>query len=116
MVNLIHRKAQMFSLILEPPDILPLSFGREVMDEGSFAQLSCIVTKGDEPITISWTFHGSEITSDLGIITTPIGTRGSMLIISKVGYSNNGEYTCSAKNNAGLKSETVNLKVNGNYT
>ena len=85
------------------------------MDEGSFAQVSCIATKGDEPIAISWTFHGTKISSDLGIITTPIGTRGSMLIISSVGYSHNGKYTCTAKNNAGQKSELVDLKVNGNY-
>ena len=86
------------------------------MDEGSFAQVSCIAAKGDEPISLSWTFHGSKISSDLGIITTPIGTRGSMLVISSVSYQNNGIYTCSASNNAGQKSETVNLKVNGNFS
>ena len=84
------------------------------MNEGSFAQVSCIATEGDEPMTISWTFHGSKISSDLGIITTPIGTRGSMLLISSVGYQHNGEYTCTAKNHAGQKSETTHLFVNGN--
>ena len=60
---------------LEPPDLLPLSFGREVMDEGSLAQVSCIAAKGDEPLSLSWTFHGSKISSDLGIIITPIGSK-----------------------------------------
>ena len=83
------------------------------MDEGSFVQLSCIVITGDEPLTISWTFHGQDISSDLGIMTTAIGTRGSMLIISSVGHRHSGEYTCTAKNEAGSKSETALLKVNG---
>ena len=83
------------------------------MDEGSFVQLSCIAITGDEPLTISWTFHGQGISSDLGIMTTPIGARGSMLIISSVGHRHSGEYTCTAKNNAGIASETAVLKVNG---
>ena len=31
------------------------------MNEGSFAQLSCIAAVGDEPMQLSWTFHGSKI-------------------------------------------------------
>jgi hypothetical protein len=84
------------------------------MDEGSFAQLSCIAARGDEPLQLSWTFHGSRISSDLGIITTPIGSRGTMLIISKVGHRHNGAYTCTAKNNAGKATMSTFLKVNGN--
>ena len=83
------------------------------MDEGGFAQVSCIVTKGDEPLSISWTFHGSHITSDLGITTTPLGTKGSSLMIPSVGYSHRGNYTCQATNSAGTRAQTVELKVNG---
>ena len=36
----------------EPPEILPFDFGKTVLDEGDFAHLSCIVTKGDVPINI----------------------------------------------------------------
>ena len=100
-------------LILVLPDLTPLTFGRDVVDEGSFAQLSCIVMTGDEPLTISWTFHGQHISSDLGIITTPIGGRGSMLIISSVGHRHSGHYTCTANNEAGARSETAVLRVNG---
>ena len=93
--------------------MLPLSFGAEVMNEGAFAQVSCIVTEGDEPLVISWSFHGSNITSDLGIVTTPIGSRGSMLIISSVGHRHRGNYTCKASNIAGTRSQAATLKVNG---
>ena len=55
--------------------MLPLSFGADVMSEGDFAQVSCIVRKGDEPLAIAWSFHGSHITDNLGIIVSPIGRR-----------------------------------------
>jgi Immunoglobulin I-set domain len=83
------------------------------MNEGSFAQASCIVSEGDEPLTISWTFYGTDITADLDISISPIGTRGSMLLISSVGHKHRGNYTCTARNMAGSTAQTVELKVNG---
>ena len=116
-----HRKAHFNFLVIllisfyfvEPPDLLPLSFGRDVMDEGSFAQVSCIVNKGDQPLSISWSFHGSNITSDLGITTMPTGPRGSLLMIPSVGHKHRGSYTCKAANSAGVRTQTVELRVNG---
>ena len=83
------------------------------MDAGGFAQVSCIVTKGDQPLAISWSFHGSNITSDLGISTMPTGPMGSLLMIPSVGHKHRGNYTCKASNEAGVRSATVELKVNG---
>ena len=85
------------------------------MNEGRFAQLSCIATSGDEPLYLSWTFHGSKISSDLGIMTAPIGSRGTMLVISSVSHKHNGTYTCTAKNHAGVASISTVLKVNGMF-
>ena len=99
-------------MFLVSPQLVPLTFGRDIVDQGDFAQLSCIAMKGDEPMSISWTFHG-ESGSDPGILTTPIGMRGSMLVISSVGKDHNGNYTCTAKNEAGTASQTAILKVNG---
>ncbi len=103
----------MLLFLLEPPNLLPLSFGAEVMNEGAFSQLSCIVSEGDEPLHISWSFHGSNITSDLGIITTPIGNRGSMLLDSSASHRHRGVYTCTASNGAGVRTSSVELRVNG---
>ena len=108
-----HQLTSISHSILEPPEMLPLSFGAAVMSEGDFAQVSCIVRRGDDPLSIAWSFHGSNITSDLGIVTAPIGQRGSMLIISSIGHRHRGNYTCTAKNEAATMSETVELKVNG---
>ena len=102
-----------FMSFLVSPQLAPLTFGRDVVDAGDFAQLNCIAMKGDEPLTISWTFHGQGISSGLGIAVTPLGSRASMLSIAKVGYRHNGNYTCNAKNGAGVVSETAVLRVNG---
>ena len=91
-----------------------MSFGSDVLNEGAFGQLSCVVTEGDQPLSISWTFHGAELGSDLDIVTTPIGRRGSMLLISRVGHKHSGSYTCQATNTAGTHTQTAHLYVNGN--
>jgi hypothetical protein len=92
---------------------LPLSLGRDVLNENDIAQASCIAVRGDEPMTIKWTFHGSSISSDPGILTTPIGGRGSNLIIMRVDSRHSGQYTCTASNEAGSRSASVQLTVNG---
>lgn len=97
----------------EPPEILPLTFGKETVDEGEFAQVICIVNKGDEPLVITWSLHGSVISSEPSVSTTLLGTRTSMLTIQTVGYRHTGHYTCTAKNRAGVVSGTTELKVNG---
>ena len=93
---------------------MPLTFGRDVLDEGEFAQLVCIASKGDEPLSLSWALKGDVISSEPTLTTASLGTRTSMLTISSVGYRHSGTYTCTAKNKAGITSETAELKVNGN--
>ena len=93
--------------------MLPLTFGADVMNEHDFVQASCVVRKGDDPLKISWSFHGADITTDTGIIITPLGTKASMLSISSVGHKHRGNYTCTAKNHAGITHQTVELRVNG---
>ena len=95
---------------------MPLNFGSDVLDEGEFAQLLCIVRKGDEPLTLSWALKGAKISSEPGLTTSSLGTRTSMLTISSVGYRHSGTYTCTAKNHAGVTSQTAELKVNGKYS
>ena len=83
------------------------------MNEGQFAQVVCIVTKGDEPLVITWALHGQIVSSEAGLSTTTLGTRTSMLTIQSVGYRHSGQYTCTASNQAGARSQSVVLKVNG---
>ena len=99
--------------LIELPTIMPLTFGRDILNEGQFAQVVCIVTEGDEPLKLSWSLQGETVSSEAGLSTTSLGTRTSMLTIQSVGYRHSGIYTCTASNHAGSRSESVRLKVNG---
>lgn len=83
------------------------------MNEGQFAQVVCIVTQGDEPLSITWSLQGEIVSSEPGLSTTSLGTRTSMLTIDSVGYRHSGVYTCTASNRAGSASNSVQLRVNG---
>ena len=107
----------MNSVIPEPPQIVPFSFGKEIFDEGEYAQISCIVSSGDIPLKISWSLQGSdnEISGGAhGITTAPLGTRASFLSIDSVGSQHGGDYTCTVRNEAGVASLSTRLGVNGN--
>ena len=97
----------------EPPQIVPINFGKDKFDEGSSAQILCSVSDGDEPLTIRWAFHGNSISSDSGIMTSNLGTKTSFLMINSVSHEHRGSYTCLAKNKAGSSSSTAELNVNG---
>ena len=92
---------------------MPLTFGADVLDEGQFAQVICIVGKGDEPLTISWSLQGEIVSSEPSLTTNSLGTRTSMLTIQNVGYRHSGSYTCNASNRAGSAAQSVELRVNG---
>ena len=62
---------------------------------------------------ITWSLKGKELNSGDSIMTTMLGKRASMLIISNVDYTHIGEYTCRATNQAGSVTHSTELKVNG---
>ena len=100
-------------LIAEPPVIVPFSFGSPVVNTGVYAQLTCVVSQGDMPITITWSLKGTELNSGPSITTTMLGRRASMLVIASVDYTHIGEYTCRATNTAGSVTHSAELNVNG---
>jgi len=84
-----------------------------VVNEGLYAQVSCIVQSGDLPIFISWSLKGDVISSEPGLTTSQLGQRASILSIDSVGYRHSGTYTCNARNEAGIATSSAELKVNG---
>lgn len=92
---------------------MPITFGKDILDEGEFAQLFCSVNRGDEPLTITWALKGDDVSSEPGLTTTALGTRTSVLTIQSVGYRHSGTYTCTAKNRAGSAAKSAELRVNG---
>jgi hypothetical protein len=49
----------------------------------------------------------------MGITTTRVGGRASMLVIDHVIAGHSGNYTCTAENLVGLTNFTASLVVNG---
>lgn len=76
-------------------------------------QVACTISKGDKPLRISWNFYGEDLSSNMGVITMPVGDSMNVLSIPSVGIANRGNYTCVAKNSAGYDSYTAQLFVNG---
>jgi hypothetical protein len=71
------------------------------------------VVKGDLPLKVTWSFHGEELSSHMGISTTKIGDRTSLLTIDSVMAGHSGNYTCTAENSSGTASYSASLLVNG---
>ena len=73
-----------------------------------------MITRGDKPLTITWSLKGDIISSAPTLSTTMLGTQASMLVITSVDYHHSGIYTCRAENPAGITTYSAELKVNGN--
>ena len=89
------------------------------MNQGEFAQLICVIRRGDEPLSLTWSLKGDVISSDPDLSTTMLGRRTSVLTIASVGYSGShhiGTYTCRASNPAGSRTYSADLKVNDKNT
>jgi hypothetical protein len=97
------------------PHIIPFALDEDI-NTGESVQLNCHVSKGDKPLKITWNFHGEELSSHMGITTTKIGDRTSLLTISSVMAGHSGNYTCTAQNAAGSISYTTTVHVNGSVS
>lgn len=95
---------------------MPFAFGSDTIEAGEMAQLQCIVSSGDAPIHITWSFHSKDSSTrkQTGVSTMKVGERSSLLIIDSVTSEHVGTYTCSAKNPSGNASYSADLQVNGN--
>lgn len=96
-----------------PPKISPFSFGEEAVSYGEMVSIQCAIGGGDLPVKISWLLNGSPLTHDLGILTERRGSRINILTIDAVSAKHAGNYTCVARNNAGVTEHDSTLIVNG---
>lgn len=92
------------------PFITPFAF-EEQNFAGETVQITCLVAKGETPLKISWDFDGQD--SQLGMSTSRIGERMSVLLIETLMASHTGNYTCTAENHAGKANYTAALVVSG---
>lgn len=101
-----------FVLFLVKPNIVPFHFEDPIF-AGQAAQVTCLISEGDLPLLISWTFQNSDITRLSGVTSTNIGKRAKVLLIEPTQYEHTGNYTCVASNPAGVANFTTALHVNG---
>lgn len=77
----------------------------------------CSVSKGDLPLKMWWTFNDHSdnynLTSNDGIIINRNSQKVSSLLIEAVKARHRGNYTCFAKNKAGMSSHSAYLAING---
>lgn len=77
------------------------------------ASVTCAVVKGDTPIDIVWKLNNNRISTNDGILIMRGGQRNSLLSIDLVNSRHAGNYTCIAKNTAGIVQHSTELFVNG---
>ncbi|XP_066145682.1 cell adhesion molecule Dscam1 isoform X29 [Euwallacea fornicatus] len=93
------------------PHVVPFSFGESATHTGHAAQATCLVSEGDVPLKISWTFNKKPIDLTSGVNTINVGAKASLLLIDAVGEENAGNYTCRVSNFAGSAQYTASLDV-----
>ncbi|KAJ8967482.1 hypothetical protein NQ314_002796 [Rhamnusium bicolor] len=93
------------------PHIVPFSFGDSAVYSGQTTQVTCLVSEGDVPLELTWSFEGNYVDSQNGVSTTKVGKKASLLLIDSVTEGQAGNYTCTAKNRAGSVLYTASLNV-----
>lgn len=102
------------------PQITPFTFGddQEVNFDEAVA-VTCIITKGDLPINIWWSYYDEmdgfqkNLSTNDGVVITRTSQKLSVLNIDAVKSRHRGNYTCFAKNNAGVTQHSAFLSISG---
>lgn len=94
------------------PKIIPFEFGSTPIYAGQAAQITCFAPEGDQPLELFWSFEGDIVTAKEGIQTNKFG-RTSTLLIDPTSAAHTGNYTCIAKNAAGVVNHTAALDIFG---
>ncbi len=97
------------------PRIIPFDVGDEAITSGQPVAVQCAVSEGDLPIKFRWSFHGKELSSQMGISTVRLNSRMSLLSIDSIAAGHAGDYTCTAQNSAGQANHTAVLLVQGSF-
>ncbi|XP_017879720.1 Down syndrome cell adhesion molecule-like protein Dscam2 isoform X5 [Ceratina calcarata] len=96
--------------VIVPPKISPFTEDRDV-NVGERITLTCSVTRGDLPLTISWLKNGRSMGPSERVTVTNMDQYNSILMIESLSPDHNGNYSCVARNLAAEVSRTQRLVV-----
>lgn len=96
------------------PHIIPFEVEESIF-AGESVHLTCHVSKGDRPLQITWSFQGKEIPyhNNMGVTTTKLGEKASVLSIPTAMGQHSGNYTCTASNQAGRAHHSALVNIHG---
>ncbi|KAB0795843.1 hypothetical protein PPYR_09904 [Photinus pyralis] len=97
--------------VIVPPKVSPF-YAEETLHVGDRASLTCSVTKGDLPLTISWHKDGRIVEPAQMVSVTQVDQYTSILLIESLTPEHNGNYSCVVRNLAAEVSHTQHLVVN----
>lgn len=93
---------------------MPFTFGEDSFNKGESTGVSCMIVKGDLPLTIKWTLNSQPIVStSIGITIVKLSAKTSVLNIAAVDQEHRGTVSCIAENPAGITQFASELHVNG---
>nr|CAD7427385.1 unnamed protein product [Timema monikensis] len=97
--------------VIVPPKLSPFNSDR-TQHVGERASLTCSVTKGDLPLTITWLKDGRVLDPAQRISVSHVDQFNSILLIESLSPDHNGNYSCVARNLAAEVVRTQQLTVN----
>ncbi|XP_018569506.1 Down syndrome cell adhesion molecule-like protein Dscam2 [Anoplophora glabripennis] len=97
--------------VIVPPKVSPF-YAEDTLHVGDRASLTCSVTKGDLPLTISWHKDGRALEPAQMMSITQVDQFTSILVIESLMQEHNGNYSCVVRNLAAEVSHTQQLVVN----
>ncbi|XP_017758308.1 PREDICTED: Down syndrome cell adhesion molecule-like protein Dscam2 isoform X4 [Eufriesea mexicana] len=96
--------------VIVPPKISPFTADRD-LHLGERTTLTCSVTRGDLPLSISWLKDGRPMGPSERVSVTNMDQYNSILMIESLSPDHNGNYSCVARNLAAEVSHTQRLVV-----
>ncbi|XP_033322593.1 Down syndrome cell adhesion molecule 2 isoform X5 [Megalopta genalis] len=96
--------------VIVPPKISPFTADRD-LHLGERTTLTCSVTRGDLPLSISWLKDGRSMGPSERVSVTNVDQYNSILMIERLSPDHNGNYSCVARNLAAEVSHTQRLVV-----
>ncbi|XP_011331008.2 Down syndrome cell adhesion molecule-like protein Dscam2 isoform X2 [Ooceraea biroi] len=96
--------------VIVPPKISPFTADRD-LHLGERTTLTCSVTRGDLPLSITWLKDGRSMGPSERVTVTNMDQYNSILMIESLSPDHNGNYSCVARNVAAEVSRTQRLVV-----